>query len=157
MAHPPEDAGGQHAGQCSVNRGVRLAENERQFRRIDERHPAEEVENLSIGDCHTMSVAKEGRAVHPSHGSAGVWEGSGRRSRGRSSSAEEPVKSKVRSRVPVRVAVHLGAGSGDGSGRRGALGQKTQWEDDMTVDTVQPQATSVISRTGANGGQQQRS
>ena len=66
--------------------------------------------------------------------------------------AEEPVKSKVRSRVPVRVGVHLGAGSGDGSGRRGALGQKTQGEDDMTVDTVQPQATSVISRTGAMAG-----
>ena len=31
------------------------------------------------------SVAEEGRAVHPSHGSAGVWEGSGRRSPGPSS------------------------------------------------------------------------
>ena len=32
------------------------------------------------------------------------------------------------------------------------LDRKTQGEDDMTVDTVQPQVASVISRTGAMAG-----
>ena len=44
VAHTPDDALGQQTGQGTVNRGVRLAENERQFRRIDERRPAEGVE-----------------------------------------------------------------------------------------------------------------
>ena len=44
MAHPPDDAGGQQVGQGSVNRGVRLAQDACQLRRIDERRPAEEVE-----------------------------------------------------------------------------------------------------------------
>ena len=52
VAHTPDDALGQQAGQGSVNRGVRLAENERQFRRIDERRPAEGVENLSVREGH---------------------------------------------------------------------------------------------------------
>ena len=43
--------------------------------------------------------------------------------------AEELVKSKVRSRVTVRVGADCGTGAGDRAGRRGALGQKTQWED----------------------------
>ena len=51
VAHPPGDADGQEAGQGAVDRGVRLAENEGQLRRIDERHPAEGVENLSLGEC----------------------------------------------------------------------------------------------------------
>ena len=41
MAHPPDDAGGQQVRQGSVNRGVRLAQDARQFRRIDERRLAE--------------------------------------------------------------------------------------------------------------------
>ena len=44
MADTPGDAVGQQAGQGAVDRGVRLAEDERQLRRIDERRPAEGVE-----------------------------------------------------------------------------------------------------------------
>ena len=44
VAHPPGDAVGQQAGQSAVDRGVRLAEDACQLRRVDERHPAEEVE-----------------------------------------------------------------------------------------------------------------
>ena len=44
MADPPNDA----VGQGAVDRGVRLAENERQLRRIDEGRPAEGVEKLSL-------------------------------------------------------------------------------------------------------------
>ena len=51
VADPPRVAVGQQAGQSAVDRGVRLAENEGQLRRIDERHPAEGVENLSLGEC----------------------------------------------------------------------------------------------------------
>ena len=47
VAHPLDDAVGPHVGQGSVDRGVRLAENERQFRRIDERRSAEGVQQLS--------------------------------------------------------------------------------------------------------------
>ena len=43
VTHPPDDAVGQQVGQGSVNRGVGLAEDARQFRRVDERHPAEGV------------------------------------------------------------------------------------------------------------------
>ena len=48
MAHPPNDAIRQQVGQHSMDRGVRLAENERQLRRVDERRPAEGVEQLSV-------------------------------------------------------------------------------------------------------------
>ena len=43
-----------------MNGRVRLAENESQFRRIDERRPAEGVEQLSFGEGHVSSVAKKG-------------------------------------------------------------------------------------------------
>lgn len=46
MAHPSHDAFGQQAGQGAVDRGVRLAEDARQLRRVDKRHPAEGVEQL---------------------------------------------------------------------------------------------------------------
>ena len=46
----PDDAFGQQAGQGAVDGRAGLAEDVRQFRRIDERHPAEEVEQLSIGE-----------------------------------------------------------------------------------------------------------
>ena len=36
-------------GQRAVDRGVRLAEDERQLRRVDEGRPAEGVEHLTIG------------------------------------------------------------------------------------------------------------
>ena len=44
VACPPHDAVGQQAGQGAVDRRVRLAENERQLRRIDERRPAESID-----------------------------------------------------------------------------------------------------------------
>ena len=48
VAHAPDDAGGQQLGQPAVDGRVRFAENERQLRRSDERHPAEGVEHLSV-------------------------------------------------------------------------------------------------------------
>ena len=39
---------GQQVDQGTVNRGVRLAEDERQLRRVDEGRPAEGVEHLSF-------------------------------------------------------------------------------------------------------------
>ena len=59
VTHPPGDAFGQEAGQGAVDRGVRLAENERQFRRIYERRPAEQVEQLSVGDGHVSSLPEQ--------------------------------------------------------------------------------------------------
>ena len=46
--------------------GVRLAENERQLRRIDEGRPAEGVEQLSFGDRHVSRVAIERPGGQPS-------------------------------------------------------------------------------------------
>ena len=71
MAHPPADAFGQQVGQGAVDGRVRLAENERQLRRIDEGRPAEGVEQLSFGDRHVLSVAKESPDGHPSRVSIG--------------------------------------------------------------------------------------
>ena len=65
MAHAAGYTVGQQAGQGAVNRGVRRAENERQFRRIDERRPAEGVEQLSVRDGHVLSVAKESSDGQP--------------------------------------------------------------------------------------------
>ena len=58
VAHPPDNAGGQQVGQPTVYGRVRLTENKRQFRRIDERHSAERVEQLSVATSHVLSVAK---------------------------------------------------------------------------------------------------
>ena len=44
VVHPRDDAFGQQVSQDTVDGGVRLAENERQLRRIDERLPAEGIE-----------------------------------------------------------------------------------------------------------------
>ena len=52
-----------------------LAEDARQFRRVDERHPAEGVEHLLVGEGHISSAAKEAGSGQPAHGSVGVWEG----------------------------------------------------------------------------------
>ena len=60
MTHPSDDAGRQRAGQGSVYRGVRLAENERQLRRIDEGRSAKRVEQLSVREGHVLSVAEWG-------------------------------------------------------------------------------------------------
>ena len=59
MAHPPDNAICQQAGQGPVNRGVGLAQNTRQIRRIDERRPAEGVKQLSVGEGHVSSVTIE--------------------------------------------------------------------------------------------------
>ena len=44
VAHPPGDAVRQKIGQDAVDGRVRLAQDESQFRRIDEWHVAEEME-----------------------------------------------------------------------------------------------------------------
>ena len=49
VADPPDDALGQQVGQVSVDRGVGLAEDVRQLRRVDEGRSAESVEQLSFG------------------------------------------------------------------------------------------------------------
>ena len=56
MAHAPDNAFGQQAGQCAVFRRGCLAEDARQFWRVDERHLAEEVEHLPVGECHGGSL-----------------------------------------------------------------------------------------------------
>ncbi len=50
---------GQQLGQSAVDGRVRLAQDERQLRRFDERHPAEGVEQLLVGSGHVSSVATE--------------------------------------------------------------------------------------------------
>ena len=82
VAHSPDDAFGHQAGQGSVDRGVRLTENECQLRRIDERRPADGVEQLSVREGHKLRVAKESPDGQPSRVSIGVWEGIGRCSLG---------------------------------------------------------------------------
>ena len=72
VAHPPHDAVGQQAGQGAVNRRVRLPQDERQFRRVAERRPAEGVEQLLVWQSHMFSVAREGWRGHPSDSS--VWD-----------------------------------------------------------------------------------
>ena len=52
VADPPGDAVGQQVGQGAVDRGVWLTEDACQLCRIDERHPAEDVEHLSVGEGH---------------------------------------------------------------------------------------------------------
>ena len=44
MTHPADDAVGQQVGQGAVDGRVRLAEDARQLRRVDEGRPAEGVE-----------------------------------------------------------------------------------------------------------------
>ena len=56
MTHPPDDTVGQQIGQGSVNRRVGLAEDARQLRRVDKRHPAEGVEQLSIREGHVSRL-----------------------------------------------------------------------------------------------------
>ena len=58
MARPPHDAFGQQVGQGAVDGRVRLAENGRQLRRINERCPAEGVEQLSFGEGHGSGLPK---------------------------------------------------------------------------------------------------
>ena len=65
MAHPPHGAVCQQVGQVSVDRGVGLAENERQLRRVDEGRPAEGVEQLPVIQRHEPRVAKSGRGGQP--------------------------------------------------------------------------------------------
>ena len=56
MAHPPDDALGQQAGQRTVDGRVGLAQDTCQLRRVDERRPAEGVEQLLVGEDHSTSV-----------------------------------------------------------------------------------------------------
>ena len=53
MADPPSDAAGQQVGQGSVDRGVGLSENERQFRPVDEGRPAEGVRLRASSSCRS--------------------------------------------------------------------------------------------------------
>ena len=74
VAHAPGDAPGQQAGQGTVDSRKRLAQDARQLHRIYERHSAEGVQHLAVGEGHVSSVTKDGRGVQPSHGSTGEWE-----------------------------------------------------------------------------------
>ena len=56
VARLPGDAVRQKVGQGAVDGRVRLAEDERQIRRIDEGRPAESVEQLSVGERHVLSL-----------------------------------------------------------------------------------------------------
>ena len=56
MVYLPGDALGQQVGKGTVDRGVRLAKNERQFRRIGEGRPAEKIKHMSVGVTHTSRV-----------------------------------------------------------------------------------------------------
>ena len=60
MTDAADQSVGQQASHGSVDRGVRLAENERQFHRIDERHPAEKVQQLSVRESHKPRVERRG-------------------------------------------------------------------------------------------------
>ena len=70
VAHPPDDAVGQQAGQGSVDSRVGLAEDARQLRRVDERHPAEGVKHLSFGEGHASPPVGNGPNVPLSTGKA---------------------------------------------------------------------------------------
>ena len=59
VARPSHDAIGQQVGQGSVNGRVRLAQDACQLRRVDERHPAERIEHLPVGEGHVSSVTIE--------------------------------------------------------------------------------------------------
>ena len=54
MIHPSDDAVSQETDQGSVDGRVRLAQDERQLCRFDKRHPAEGVEQLSVGNTHML-------------------------------------------------------------------------------------------------------
>ena len=69
MAHPPGDTVGQQAGQRTVDGRVGLAEKERQLRRVDERHPAEGVEQLSFRGRHVSIVGKKRQSGQSPRGS----------------------------------------------------------------------------------------
>ena len=56
VVHPAGDAVGQQVGQGAVDRGVRLAQDARQFRGIDERRPAEGIEHLQVGERHVLRL-----------------------------------------------------------------------------------------------------
>ena len=68
MTHPPDDAVGLLAAQGSVDGRWRFPQDARQFRRVDERHPAEEVEQLSIGEGHVTSAHALGSESTQEHG-----------------------------------------------------------------------------------------
>ena len=59
VVYSPDYAVGQQDGQSAVDGRVRLAQDNRQLCRFDKRHPAEGVEQLSVGKGHVSSVATE--------------------------------------------------------------------------------------------------
>ncbi|MCY4449740.1 MAG: hypothetical protein OXE02_12955 [Chloroflexi bacterium] len=65
MVDPPGDAVGEQAGQRAVHRCVRLAEADREFQRVGERHLGKGIEHLSFGESHGTSVATEEPSAHP--------------------------------------------------------------------------------------------
>ena len=65
MVDPRGDAVGEQPGQGAVHRRVRLAENDRKFQRVGERHPGERSEQLLFGESHGTSVAMEETSAHP--------------------------------------------------------------------------------------------
>ena len=67
MTHSPDDAVGQQAGQGAVNGCVGLAEDGRQFRRINERHLAEGVQDLSSGEGHVATSHALGSELAQRH------------------------------------------------------------------------------------------
>ena len=69
-ADPSGDVLGQQVGQMAVDSRVRLAQDARQLRRVDERHPAEGVEQLSVGCNHNTSLAIEHPGGQPARGRA---------------------------------------------------------------------------------------
>ena len=64
----PDDAVGQQHGQPAMDRRVWLAQDERQFCGIDERHPSEGVEQLLVGEGHVLSVMIERHSGQPARG-----------------------------------------------------------------------------------------
>ena len=72
VAHPPNDAAGQQAGQAPVDGNVGLPGDHRQFRRVHEGHPAQVVQQLLGGDAHLSSVADDRPGGQQASVSAGV-------------------------------------------------------------------------------------
>ena len=65
VAHPPDDAVGQKASQGAVDSRVGLAEDACQLCRVDERHSAKGVEQLSFGERHVSSITEQRSGQKP--------------------------------------------------------------------------------------------
>lgn len=69
MADATGDAVSEQVSQMAVDGRVRFLQDERQLHRVDERHPAEGVEQLSVGKGHSPSVTIERPGGQPSRDS----------------------------------------------------------------------------------------